>query len=143
MLTELLESTLLVEKELGLVGGWIHPDGKLELFSEQYEPGDHDYDALDKLRKEDEKPFRRTKFEAYWEYLSRGNIRYVESLGQELNIEILVPPTSSQMKTIGRKVREIPSFFYSIVGRVPEENINGRSWKEFIRGVQKLPMREE
>lgn len=141
MFIELIESAFLVEREFSLVGGWIHPDGSLELFETPYEPGDHDFSAWERMREEYGERIK-SKFRAYKKYQEEGHIRYVGRPEEEVDVELAISPTSSQMRTIGKLVREATSFHYSIVYSNGSMD-NGTDWAEFIKDVSEMGHKEK
>ena len=116
--------------------GWIHPNGQIEVLP-NYLGGDHDKDAFRKLYPgEDLKGS--TYSGAYSYYLKQGHIRFIQS-GRGLNIELRVKPTESQMRVMGKLLKEGSGEFYFSIWTGTSYGADGSSWKKFREEVARLP----
>jgi len=119
--------------------GWIHPNGKFEEIP-NYTMGDHELHAYAMIH-----PGRVTGYQtvagtkAYFQYLSQGHIRYIQS-NRGFNIEVGKRPTESQMRAIRKGIKENKTgeFYFSVF--MPNGGMGGGdSWVRFIESISKLP----
>jgi hypothetical protein len=142
MFQDLLESTLLAEKEK-YVGGWIFPNGKVFHFR-SYDVESHYYDAYRRLYKKDP-PSRGAAEDAYVEFMNLGNIRFIEEkVDSRFNINLTKKPSSSQMKVLAKMSRGASEFFFTIEDEEdPFKTVDGFSWSEFREAVRDLSKAEK
>ena len=135
MFDSLLEKVLKI-METQAIAAWLLPNGRLKELS-SYFMGNHGKDAFvflypeKKIPKDDDEA-QDAFAEAQFEYIGLGNIRFNFGLG-EVNVEIGRKPTESQIRTIGKYVRESDSFFFTI--NSGKESWEGSTWSEFRKIV--------